>query len=127
LKRDNTETKQPDVSPDTITYSEEIRSAIQRILLKLIAGYTPQKVILFGSQAYGAPDRDSDIDLLIIKETAGRFIDRWVEVQRILAGTHRGLAVDTFVLTPLELENRLAIGDQFMSEILKNGEVLYNP
>jgi predicted nucleotidyltransferase len=120
------ETKRRNGSPDTITYSEATRSALQRILLKLIAGYSPEKVILFGSQAYGTPERDSDIDLLIIKETNDHFIDRWVEVQRILVGTHPGLAVDTFVLTPLELTNRLAIGDQFLSEILENGEVLYS-
>jgi predicted nucleotidyltransferase len=126
LRSENVETKRRNGSPDTITCSEATRSALQRILLKLIAGYSPEKVILFGSQAYGTPERDSDIDLLIIKETNDHFIDRWVEVQRILVGTHPGLAVDTFVLTPLELTNRLAIGDQFLSEILENGEVLYS-
>ena len=98
---------------------------IQSILQKLIAEYTPEKVILFGSHAYGAPGPDSDIDLLIIKETSERFIDRWVTVQRILTGTHRSLPVETLVLTPQEIENRLAIGDQFIVEILEKGKVLF--
>jgi uncharacterized protein len=90
---------------------------------KLIAEHAPQKVVLFGSHAYGTPGPDSDIDLLIIKETPERFLDRWVTVQRILTGTHRMLPVETLVLTPQEIEHRLAIGDQLIAEILEKGEV----
>lgn len=54
---------------------------IQGILDKLVAGYSPEKVILFGSYAYGHPGPDSDIDLLIIKDTPDRFIDRWKSVR----------------------------------------------
>lgn len=108
-----------------MTGSEDITTVIQSILQKLITEYAPQKVILFGSHAYGAPGPDSDIDLLIIKETSERFIDRWVTVQRILTGTHRALPVETLVLTPQELEKRLAIGDQFIAEIVEKGKILY--
>ncbi|MER3447378.1 MAG: nucleotidyltransferase domain-containing protein [Candidatus Dadabacteria bacterium] len=94
-------------------------------LEKLIAEYAPQKLILFGSYAYGEPNPDSDIDLLIIKETSERFIDRWVTVQRILTGTHHSYPAETFVLTPQEIENRLAVGNHFINEILRKGKVLY--
>jgi uncharacterized protein len=92
---------------------------------KLIAEHAPQKVVLFGSHAYGTPRPDSNIDWLIIKETPERFLDHWVTMQRILTGTHRALPVGTLVLTPQEIEHRLAIGDQFIAEILEKGEVLY--
>lgn len=108
-----------------MTVTGEKSTVIQNILRKLIAEYTPEKVILFGSYAYGDPDRDSDIDLLIIKETSDRFLDRWVTVQRILTGTHRSLPVETLVMTPLEIESRRAVGDQFIIEILDKGKVLY--
>lgn len=108
-----------------MTDSQDIRKVIQNILKKLVAEYAPQKVILFGSYAYGSPGQDSDIDLLIIKETTERFIDRWVTVQGLLTGTHRFLPLETLVLTPAEIENRIAIGDQFIAEILQKGEVLY--
>jgi len=108
-----------------MTGSQDIEGVIQRMLQKLIAEYAPQKVVLFGSHAYGVPGPDSDIDLLIIKETAERFIDRWVTVQRILTGTHRALPIETLVLTPQEIKNRLAIGDQFIAEIMAKGEILY--
>ena len=108
-----------------MTANGEVQEAIQNILEKLITEYAPQKVILFGSYAYGTPHSDSDIDLLIIKDTSERFIDRWVTVQRILTGTHHSLPVQTFVLKPQEIENRLTVGDQFIKEILERGTVLY--
>ncbi len=104
---------------------EEVAAIIQRMVARLIAGYTPQRVVLFGSYAYGNPRPDSDVDLLIVKETSARFIDRWVTVHRILSGSHRLLAVTTLVLTPDELEKQLAIGDQFIAEIMEKGKALY--
>ena len=108
-----------------VTASYDGKKIIENILKKLIAGYSPQKVILFGSYVYGSPGPDSDIDLLIIKETTERFIDRWATVQGILTGTHRSLPVETIVLTPREIEKRLAVGDQFIVEILEKGQTLY--
>ncbi len=53
------------------------KTIIQEIVRKLVAEYAPQKVILFGSYAYGEPLETSDIDLLIVKETDKRAIERW--------------------------------------------------
>jgi uncharacterized protein len=105
--------------------TQEARKIIGDILRKLVAEYAPQRVILFGSYAYGNPRSDSDIDLLIIKETSDRFIDRWVTVRRILSDAKRSLPLDTLILTPQEVAHRLAIGDQFVAEVLERGEVLY--
>ncbi len=105
--------------------TKAVKDTIQRILDKLVTGYAPEKVILFGSHAYGNPRPDSDIDLLIIKDTSERFIDRWVTVQRILSDRKRKIGLETIVLTPQEVSRRLAIGDQFIAEIMKEGEILY--
>lgn len=105
--------------------SKEVREIIQDVLEKLCTGYAPQKVILFGSYAYGNPRPNSDIDLLIIKETSERFIDRWVTVRRLLSDPKRTVPLETLVLTPQEVSRRLAIGDQFLAEIIEKGEVLY--
>lgn len=104
---------------------ESVDQTIEDILHKLLAGYAPQKVILFGSYAYGNPRRDSDIDLLVIKETSERFIDRWVSVRRLLSDPSRTLPLEVIVLTPQELSARLDIGDQFLKEIIDQGKVLY--
>ena len=103
----------------------EMRGIIKDIIERLHNGYAPQKVILFGSYAYGKPRSDSDIDLLIVKETDERFIDRWVTVRRLLSDPKRTVPLETLVLTPGEIAARLAIGDQFLAEIMNKGEVLY--
>jgi predicted nucleotidyltransferase len=102
-----------------------IREAIEAIVARLVAHYAPQKIILFGSYAHGQPDEDSDIDLLIIKDTPERFVDRMTTVRRLTQGTHRFIPFDPFVYTPGEVRQCLEEGDQFLAEILEKGEVLY--
>ena len=108
-----------------MTTPQHITDIIQNLLDKLIHEYAPQKVILFGSYVSGVWNPDSDIDLLIVKETSERFIDRWVIVQDILSDTHHSVPVETLVLTPAEIESRLAAGDQFIAGILETGMTLY--
>ncbi len=98
---------------------------IENMLLRLVEQYRPIKIILFGSYASGIPGPDSDIDLLIIKDTDESFLERWCTVGKILEGTHPSIPVDTLVLTPREIERRLSIEDQFISEILEKGKLLY--
>jgi predicted nucleotidyltransferase len=105
--------------------SEQIQTVINTMIERLVQEYAPLKIVLFGSYAHGRPSADSDIDLLIIKETPDDFIDRWAEAQRILTGTHRFIPVETLVMTPEELEDRLAVGDHFIREIIERGKLLY--
>jgi len=103
----------------------ELQELTDQIVQQLRAQYSPQKIILFGSYAEGLPHENSDLDLLIIKDTSERFIDRWSTVQRILSDASRKIALETFVLTPQEVSERLARGDQFLAQILQKGRVLY--
>ncbi len=104
---------------------DDNRAVIQKIVERLVAEYPPEKIILFGSYAYGQPSPDSDIDLLIIKATGEDFFERLHMVRRATVGTHPSVPFDPIVLTPTELEDRLEAGDQFVREILDKGEVLY--
>jgi predicted nucleotidyltransferase len=103
----------------------ELDRQLEKLLKKLVSGYSPEQVILFGSYAYGNPGSDSDLDLLIIKDTPKRFIERWAEVRRILSDPERTFALETLILTPQEVATRLAVGDQFVAEILEKGQLLY--
>jgi predicted nucleotidyltransferase len=49
-------------------FKQQAQRDLQRLLEKLIANYQPEKVILFGSYAYGNPTRDSDLDLFTLKK-----------------------------------------------------------
>lgn len=98
---------------------------IERIVKQIAEGYRPLKVILFGSHAWGQPTEDSDIDLLIVKETSERFIDRWTSVRELIADPARRIPVQPIVVTPEELHRRIARGDQFFREIVDRGKILY--
>ena len=108
-----------------MTTNTEFRKIITGSLDRILKGYKPKKVILFGSYAYGEPTEDSDIDLLIIKNTDKRPIDRWLEVKRLLRDISRILPVSPLIYTEKEIEQRLAIKDFFIEEIFEKGEVLY--
>ena len=98
---------------------------VGRIVTRLRDAYHPSQVILFGSYAYGRPTRDSDVDLLIIKETTRPFYQRLFEVRKLVSPLVRQQPFDPIVLTPKELTKRLARGDQFLQQIVRKGKLLY--
>ncbi len=103
----------------------KIKNIILAIIEKVKRQYCPEKIILYGSYAYGEPTEDSDIDLLIVKDTNERPIERRITVRRIISDPKRLIPVEAIVITPRELMERQNIGDQFLEEILSKGDVLY--
>ena len=99
--------------------SETLPKAVRRIVEAL----HPEKVILFGSHAYGKPTPDSDVDLLVILETSASEKERYLSVCRLLRP--RPFPVDILVRTPQEVARALDEGDFFMREIVSRGKVLY--
>jgi predicted nucleotidyltransferase len=109
----------------TTAITDDVTTLLAWIVERLRVDYAPQKIILFGSYAYGTPRHDSDIDLLIIKETGDRFLDRWVRVRYVLSDPKRTIPLEPLIMTPQEVMQRLERGDQFLAEILEKGKVLY--
>ena len=103
----------------------EIKVLLAEIVEKLKNEYKPLKITLFGSYAYGNPTEDSDIDLLILKNTKKRRVDRFVEVKRIIYNPNCKIPISPLVYSPKELEERLRIGDDFIKEIIQKGTILY--
>jgi predicted nucleotidyltransferase len=104
---------------------KRIKEMITRMVEKIKREYQPEKIILFGSYAWGKPTKDSDVDLFIVKETQERHIDRSVRVAEILDEESWILAIEPWVYTPTEVSQRLKIGDPFIKKIIKKGKVLY--
>jgi predicted nucleotidyltransferase len=104
---------------------EEVKTILSEIVEKLKKEYKPMKIILFGSYAYGNPKEDSDIDLLILKNTDKRRVDRFVWVKTIIYNPNHKIPVSPLVYTPDELEERLRMGDDFIKEIIQKGVILY--
>jgi len=84
--------------------------------------FDAERVILFGSYARGAVTKDSDVDLLIIGPFEGRSVDRSVQIRMKL---RPGFPVDLVLRTAEKLRERLAMGDDFIRDILEEGKVLY--
>lgn len=101
------------------------QSIIAKIVDILVREYQPEKIVLFGSYAYGTQDEESDIDLLIVKKTTRPFFQRLFEVRRLVSDARRGFAFDPIVLSPGEIEDRLQHGDKFIEEIFKKGILMY--
>jgi predicted nucleotidyltransferase len=99
---------------------------LQQVIRHLIETYRPQQIILYGSLAYGTPDPDSDIDLLIIKDTDASPLERRVRVRRLASTSKYGIPFSPLVLTPDELAQRLTMEDPFYQDIIKRGKVLYS-
>jgi predicted nucleotidyltransferase len=96
-------------------------SAIDRVVEGLMA-YEPEKIILFGSAARGEADEYSDLDLIVIKASNKRFVERLVEVTAYLP---RDVAADVFVYTPQEIKAMIEEENPFIEQALKDGIVLY--
>ena len=108
-----------------MTKNSNIQNSIFEIVEKLKKEYRPEKIILFGSYAYGTPDKDSYVDLFILKLTRKNRIERFVEVKRIIYNPKIKVVFSPLVYTPKEVKKRISLGDDFVKEILEKGEVLY--
>jgi len=108
-----------------LAHSEQAQQAIDQIVKHIVEQYHPESIILFGSYAYGEPDAGSDVDLLVVKDTNERPIDRRVAVRRIAQAKRHGVPFSPLVITPQELARRLEVGDPFYHEIVDRGKVLY--
>jgi predicted nucleotidyltransferase len=91
-------------------------------IIASLAEYDPQRVILFGSWARGDEDEYSDLDLVIIKETQERFLDRLERVYELVKPT---FAMDVLVYTPQEFAKMQERDNPFIEMVLKEGVVIY--
>lgn len=102
-----------------------IRQVIGQVVDVLKDRYQPERIVLFGSWAYGQPTSESDVDLLIVKRTARPFHKRWAEVYQLVQPIVRGIDFSPFVLTPEEVAQRARARDPFLEEVLTHGQTLY--
>jgi len=98
------------------------RDAIQKFCQELVEVFQPQKVVLFGSYAYGTPGEFSDVDLLVVMPIEGSSARMSAE---ILIRLSPPFPLDVLVRSPETLAERLEAGDFFLKEIIKKGIVLH--
>jgi len=95
---------------------------IQELVRQIADAFHPARIYLFGSYAYGKPRPESDVDLLVVMETSQRETRQALQIRQHVNPL---FGVDILVYTPSRLEQRLALGDSFLKEIVENGILIY--
>lgn len=98
------------------------KKPIEGTIAAIARGYRPEKIIVFGSFARGDFHQGSDLDLIIIKDTSQRFVDR---IEEVLGLCPEGIVVEPFVYTEGEMARMLADGNRFLETALEEGKVVY--
>ena len=91
--------------------------------MQIARRFQPERIILFGSYAYGRPTPDSDVDLLVVMPCKGRPLDKAHEIR---LAVRSGFPMDLLVRTPSDIKKRVAWGDFFLKEVTEKGTVLYD-
>ena len=90
----------------------------------LVEQFHPEQVILFGSYAYGRPDKDSDVDLLIVKTMGKSSVSERRDILkawRPIRWAAKSLPFELLVVSPAEHKQRLAKGGGFYTSIIRDG------
>jgi len=96
-------------------------SAIRRYARQIAEKFQPDKIILFGSYAYGQPHEWSDVDILVVMSV----YDEVNQSIRIMNTLDAPFSLDLIVRTPKRLQRDWEDGDWFWRDVVEKGTVLY--
>ena len=104
---------------------------INLIVEKLKDTINPYKIILFGSYAYGNPDKDSDIDIIVVTnddyfpKSHKEKSELYLKVSNTLTEIIAQIPVDLIVHSKPMYKKFIEMKSMFSRKILKSGKVLY--
>ena len=98
---------------------EKLPEAIAR----LVAGFDPLRIIVFGSQARGEAGPDSDLDLLVVVPHLGDKRETTIGMTKALRGLHA--ALDIVPTDPDEIARRGATPGDVLRSALREGKAVY--
>jgi uncharacterized protein len=99
------------------------RAKIEEFCERVVDEFHPEKVILFGSHAYGTPGPDSDVDILVIMPYEGHPA---YKASAIRSRIRAGFPLDLLIRTQAQVDERVALNDFFMRDITEKGQTLYD-
>jgi predicted nucleotidyltransferase len=100
--------------------SDEVIKSVRE---RLVEGFHPNRIILFGSQARGTADERSDVDILVVCSFEGKRRQLMLEMDRVLGDLD--YAFDVLILRPEEFERDRMIAGTVGRYASKEGKVLY--
>lgn len=110
------------IAPTVDVRSRISGEIIQELVRRIAERFQPERIILFGSYAYGKPRPESDVDLLVVMDTPMREMQQAVEIRQHINPL---FGVDILVYTPSHLQQRIKYGDSFLKEITEKGVTVY--
>lgn len=100
------------------------QQVIAEAVRRIVEGFAPEQIILFGSHARGTAGPDSDADLLVVMPVSGSRRRKAVEIDLALAEI--GMPKDVIVVTPEEVERYRNVVGTIIYPALREGKVLYD-
>ena len=97
-------------------------SAILEVSQRIVREFHPERIILFGSYAYGNATPGSDVDLLVVLPFEGKGFRKSLE---ILNRVNPDFPIDLLARRPGDTARRYKEGDPLIREALDKGKVLY--
>ena len=101
----------------------DTNAALALMVKRIVDGFKPEKIILFGSQARGDARHDSDYDLLVVMSSCVNRKATTVSIMRSLSDLP--VSKDIVVTTPQELETRGRLVSSVLYPALQEGQVVY--
>ena len=98
------------------------RKLVQSYCDAVVRAFRPEKIILFGSHAYGKPTADSDVDLLVIMPFRGSEVAKAAQIR---SRFDTPFPMDLLVRKPEFIASRLRERDMFVEEVMTQGRVMY--
>ncbi|MDP3103522.1 MAG: nucleotidyltransferase domain-containing protein [Candidatus Methanoperedens sp.] len=96
---------------------------IQEIKNRIVSTVHPEKIIIFGSYAYGNPTKDSDLDLLVVMPSDEPMHKRIFRIRKLLRDFR--VPKDVIVYTPQEVNDWKDVSNAFITSIIRKGKVIY--
>ena len=99
------------------------RAAIAEVAALIAERFRPERIVLFGSRAYGVPTADSDVDLLVVIDTPRRPLDEALRIRQAIR-LDQPFPLDILVRTPDQIRVGLAEGDFVIVDVMTKGAIL---
>lgn len=110
----------PDAPPD----ARPGRAQLAEVVAQIAETFRPERIVLFGSRAYGTPTDDSDVDLMVIMETDLRQPEQAAQIRQSLH-LDPVFPLDIIVRLPAQIRLGLEEGDFFIEDVMTLGKSLY--
>ena len=101
------------------------------LLIEKLKSTQPEKIILFGSYAYGSPNENSDLDILVVTSDdiiPSSFSEKsqiYLRISKSISDIKTKFPIDLIVHTKAMHQKFIELNSQFARELLTKGKVLY--